>query len=85
MFKRLHDILVDGVRQREGKLHQGFGFCVPSVEDLFRKIGPELGYQGFVVNTKAEKTPRSTTSTDIERETTLPNFDQIRVLEFSCS
>ena len=77
----LHDILMDSVCQGEGKLHQGFGFFVPNVEDLLRKIGPELGCERFVVNTRTEETPRGTTSTDIKHGTTLPKFALIRVLE----
>ena len=70
---------MDGVYQGEGKLHQDFNFCVPFAENL-RKIGPEHGCEGLVVNTRAEKTPRSTTSTDIEHGTTLLEFALIRTI-----
>ena len=77
----LHDILMDGVCQGKGKRHQGFGFCVPSVEEILRKFGTKLGNQVFVVNTRAEKTPSCTTSTDIEHGTTHPFFALFRIIE----
>jgi hypothetical protein len=54
---------------------------VYQVAEFFRKMGPELGFQVIIVNTRAEKTPHWTTTTNIERGTTLPFFLLFRVLE----
>jgi hypothetical protein len=77
----LHEILMDDVCVREGKVHQILSLLVPFVNELVVEELSELLAQVFVVNARSKETPSSTTSAEIEHGTTLPLGELLRILE----
>ena len=80
-IQSLHEILMEGVCHGKIEAHQRLRFLVPSVDELVTGFCPELLAQIFVMNTRNEETPSSTTFAEIEHRTTLPFLALFRVLE----